>query len=107
MYSIQNPVKLDFTGVTYCLQFHRILKETLVFPDYYGENWDALWDCLTDMAGQEICLEIYGMDTLRTRLPETAEKFVEILQEWTQYVRDLHTGDIQIHFMGDRKETML
>ena len=28
---------------------HRILKETLGFPDYYGENLDALYDCLTDI----------------------------------------------------------
>ncbi len=21
----------------------------LDFPDYYGENWDAMWDCLTDV----------------------------------------------------------
>lgn len=47
------------------------------------------------------------MRTMRALPPETAEKFVEILQERTQYVRDLHTGDIQIHFIGDRQETML
>lgn len=26
---------------------HKILKEKLDLPDYYGENADALWDCLT------------------------------------------------------------
>ena len=28
---------------------HKYLKETLNFPDYYGENLDALYDCLTDI----------------------------------------------------------
>ncbi|HYQ38930.1 MAG TPA: barstar family protein [Pseudomonas sp.] len=25
------------------------LGATLQFPDYYGQNWDAAWDCLTDL----------------------------------------------------------
>ena len=28
---------------------HRQLKTKLSFPDYYGENWDALNDCLSDL----------------------------------------------------------
>lgn len=27
--------------------FHRILKNRLDLPDYYGANLDALWDCIT------------------------------------------------------------
>lgn len=29
--------------------FHRILAETLSFPEWYGHNLDALYDCLTDI----------------------------------------------------------
>ena len=29
---------------------HKILKNTFKFPDYYGENLDAFWDCITDHA---------------------------------------------------------
>lgn len=28
-------------------KFHEILKNKLDLPKYYGENLDALWDCLT------------------------------------------------------------
>ena len=31
---------------------HKYLKEALDFPDYYGENLDALYDCLTDFNGE-------------------------------------------------------
>lgn len=27
---------------------HAFFKKELEFPDYYGENLDAFWDCLTD-----------------------------------------------------------
>ena len=26
---------------------HNILKEKFELPEYYGKNFDALWDCLT------------------------------------------------------------
>ena len=28
---------------------HDYLKKSLNFPDYYGKNLDALYDCLTDI----------------------------------------------------------
>ena len=28
---------------------HAYLKKKLAFPDYYGNNLDALYDCLTDI----------------------------------------------------------
>lgn len=28
---------------------HEYLKKVLNLPDYYGENLDALYDCITDM----------------------------------------------------------
>ncbi len=31
---------------------HRIFRETLSFPDWYGSNLDALHDCLTDISGK-------------------------------------------------------
>ena len=29
-------------------ELHAFFKKELEFPDYYGENLDAFWDCLTD-----------------------------------------------------------
>lgn len=29
---------------------HDYLKKALNFPDYYGKNLDALYDCLTEMS---------------------------------------------------------
>lgn len=42
----ENLIILDFTGCRYLGEIHRILKKKFGLPEYYGENWDALWDCL-------------------------------------------------------------
>lgn len=33
---------------------HEYLQEIFSFPDYYGKNLDALYDCLTEMKDVEI-----------------------------------------------------
>lgn len=33
---------------------HEYLKEQLHFPDYYGKNLDALYDCLTQLDETEV-----------------------------------------------------
>ena len=41
-------LKLDkFSGKN---EIHKNLKKKMKFPDYYGENLDALYDCLTDIS---------------------------------------------------------
>ncbi|MBQ2895809.1 MAG: barstar family protein [Oscillospiraceae bacterium] len=39
----------DAQNVRTCGAFHARLKELLAFPDWYGGNLDALYDCLTDL----------------------------------------------------------
>ena len=41
-----SKLTLDFTGYRDISELHKVLKETFNFPDYYGENLDAPWDCL-------------------------------------------------------------
>ena len=45
----ENPIILDFSKCKYWQQVHDMLKEKFGLPEYYGENWDALWDCLRDL----------------------------------------------------------
>jgi ribonuclease inhibitor len=37
-------------------EFHKLIKIKMGFPDYYGENLDALWDCLTSEIEQPISI---------------------------------------------------
>jgi len=43
-----NEIILDGEKMVDEITTHKMLKEIFNFPDYYGENLDALWDCITD-----------------------------------------------------------
>lgn len=47
---------LDGTEMKTVAEAHGYLAKALGFPEYYGKNLDALYDCLTDMAKAEIFL---------------------------------------------------
>ena len=49
---------------------HDYLKKALNFPEYYGKNLDALYDCLTEISVEtEIC--IVGGEDLSKELINT------------------------------------
>lgn len=41
-------VTIDCSKIDTADKFHEALAQALDFPDYYGKNLDALYDCLTD-----------------------------------------------------------
>ncbi|WP_329276681.1 barstar family protein [Streptomyces sp. NBC_00691] len=46
---IDDPVVLDLTGVTDKAGLMDRCAAVLALPDWFGRNWDALADCLTDL----------------------------------------------------------
>ena len=38
---------------------HAAMAELLAFPEYYGENFDAMFDCLTEI-GEPVCAVFLG-----------------------------------------------
>lgn len=45
-----HKIVLDPAAMPDRAALHLYLKEMLSLPDYYGENLDALYDCLTDIS---------------------------------------------------------
>ena len=48
-YITDDPITLELTGCGSVGEVHERIKRTFGFPEYYGENWDAMWDCLRDV----------------------------------------------------------
>ena len=51
-------VILDFSYAESREEIHATLKRQMEFPEYYGNNLDALYDCLTEI-GEDTAVGIY------------------------------------------------
>ena len=70
---------LDGAAVMGREDLHRKLAEGLGFPEWYGGNLDALYDCLTDL--EETVLRITGKAELETALGDYVNKFLRVLKD--------------------------
>lgn len=73
---------LDFTKVNHFLEVQHIIKDSLNFPEYYGYNWDAFWDCLHDLEDYPMRIKIIGLEELSLRYSDMADKLLEILKKF-------------------------
>ena len=93
---------VDFTNVNYYLEMHAVIWKALDFPDYYGCNWDAFWDCLTDMYGDPIHIEIIGLDVIERKFgADTTQKMLEILKSFKHFGNDMFSDDIKIEIVSE------
>ena len=101
MYQYKDKYTIDFRGVKNYYDMHFTIRDSLDFPDYYGCNWSAFWDCLTDMLGRPIHIEIIGLDVIRRKFDGAADKIVEILKELKHDDDDEYADEIIIEIVTD------
>ena len=75
---------LDGTDAATRAGFFQDIARALHFPDYFGRNWDAVYDCLTDLnwlpaAGYVLVVD--GFDQLATNDPEQWDIGLKVLRE--------------------------
>ncbi len=95
---MRNNIKtytIDFRKVKYYSEIHEVIQKSLNFPDYYGCNWSAFWDCLTELYGEPMRIEIIGMDIIKQNFGDAASKMTDILKRFRNY-EPLFTKDIEI-----------
>ena len=97
MYAYKNPYILDFRHVKSYDEVHKIIREAFDFPDYYGENWSAFWDCLTDMVGIDpIHVQIFGLERFRSKFPEQCTTMLDILERLRHYNDDKYIDTVSV-----------
>ena len=78
-------MKLVLDGEKICNRedLHQQMKAVLDFPEWYGGNLDALYDCLTDLM-EEVNIRILHTSALEERLGGYARKLFLVLKDAEQ-----------------------
>ena len=77
---------LDCEEMTDRERAHEYIAEVLEFPDYYGKNLDALFDCLTEMG--ECSILFINLDALEM-LGDYSGALLAVFEEAEQSNEDL------------------
>ncbi|MFI1202291.1 barstar family protein [Streptomyces sp. BHT-5-2] len=87
---------LDLAGAADKAAFLDRCADALDFPGYFGHNWDALADCLTDLSwlppARGRLLVVTGWQEYATAVPEDWSVVEGVLADTVGYWRDTDTG---------------
>ena len=75
---------VDLRGIREKAELHELLKRKLRFPDYYGNNLDALYDVMTEPR--------YGMDLALLVDETTDSKLFDSLLETLKDAQEANSG---------------
>ena len=71
---------LDLSGCQYVSELHERIEKALNFPEYYGRNLDAFWDCINHECDVNF-VTIVGIDTVAENLKPTVQMILNMLEE--------------------------
>ena len=77
-----NIIRLDFLNCNYFMDIFKYIKEIFNIPQDYGNNLDALWDCLDgDDCPYDSKIEIYGIEYLNDKFDGYGERIKELFED--------------------------
>lgn len=73
-------ITIDCLKISDKEELHDTLAKALNFPDWYGKNLDALYDCLTSIF-EEITITIENFSVLEKNLGSYAAAFMKVMKK--------------------------
>lgn len=73
---------IDLTGIDTKAAFHLLMKRELGFPEWYGENWDALWDAIFGLVEMPDCVVLQHWQSFAHACPKDMRILREIITEY-------------------------
>jgi len=77
-------VVFDSSHVERIDQLHSELSRCLDFPDYYGANLDALYDCLSGDVALPLRIIWKNYNITRLKLGKDAEKVLKVMKDFAK-----------------------
>jgi RNAse (barnase) inhibitor barstar len=77
-----DAVRVDLEACADKASFLERMAEALAFPAWFGQNWDALYDCLADLSwrpARGYVLVLEHADAMRRDAPESLDTALAIL----------------------------
>ncbi len=91
-------VTIDFAGCKNIYEIHSRMNEKLDFPDFYGENLDALWDVLTGFIEWNQIIYLKGCADVDEKLISYMQKVIEVFQEAEEMYEKIEIHVIDVDF---------
>ncbi|MFI6090054.1 barstar family protein [Streptomyces sp. NPDC051218] len=99
-------VSLDLSGVRDKAAFMERCARALDLPEWFGHNWDALADCLTDLGGASAApgrlLAVSGWQEYAEAAPQEWIVAQEVFTDAVEYARGRGTGLEIVLALGTR-----
>lgn len=98
MYEYKEKYILDFTSMKDWRYFHAIIAKEFDFPDHYGRNWSAFWDCMVDLllSNKNLNIEIIGLDKIYDENKKDVDLLIKILKRLKHVYNDEYFDAIKI-----------
>jgi RNAse (barnase) inhibitor barstar len=74
-------INIDWEKIKTQDQLYKAFSDTIKFPDYFWNNWDAFWDVMTDddFINKDLIITIKNMDDLLSQDYESKKIFLKEL----------------------------
>ncbi|MBR7185748.1 MAG: barstar family protein [Clostridia bacterium] len=86
-------ITLDLNPIGSLDELHGLLQRAFSFPAHYGRNWDALWDCLSELPDQPMQIDLVGWLDAHRRLGWRMNIFLQLMTDF----RASRAGKVRIN----------